>query len=120
MRRDLKTNKSLRKGFTSLFKIAADLRLEEFLPQKISSSAVTTVSGHCIPRIYLLNAGTRIGCPAVLRYMFDAARNQDKKAGDGECQLGLKNDWSDLLSCRNDREFEFVAWACGYGRDEFI
>jgi hypothetical protein len=56
----------------------------------------------------------------VLRYMFDAAKEDDEKAGDGECQLTLKEEWSDLPICRNDHEFEFVARACGYGGDDFI
>jgi hypothetical protein len=52
--------------------------------------------------------------------MFDAAKQEYKKAGNGECQLVLKKAWSDLPTCRNDHEFEFVARACGYGGDEFI
>jgi hypothetical protein len=30
--------------------------------------------------------------------MFDAAKEDDEKAGNGECQLILKEEWSDLLS----------------------
>ena len=61
-----------------------------------------------------------MGCRAVLRYMFDAAKEEDEKAGDGQCQLILKEEWSQLPTCRNDHEFEFVARACGYGGDDFI
>lgn len=61
-----------------------------------------------------------MGCRAVLRVMFDAAEEQDEKAGDGECQLILKKEWSDLPTCRNDHEFEFVARVCGYGGDDFV
>ena len=52
--------------------------------------------------------------------MFDVAKEADEKAGNGECQLTLKKEWSDLPTCRNDHEFEFVARACGYGGDDFI
>jgi rubredoxin len=56
----------------------------------------------------------------VLRYMFDAAKGEDEKAGNGECQLILKTEWSDLPTCRNDHEFKFVTRACGYSKDDFI
>jgi hypothetical protein len=52
--------------------------------------------------------------------MFDAAKEQDEKAGNGECQLRLKEEWSDLPTCRNDHEFEFVAWVCSYGGTGFM
>jgi hypothetical protein len=121
VRRNLKTNKSLRKGFRKLFKIAAECLKAGRVPTAENLEWCCDNSERPLhTKNYLLDAGTQMGCRAVLRYMFDAARSQDEKAGDGECQLGLKNDWSGLLSCRNDHEFEFVAWACGYGRDDFI
>jgi hypothetical protein len=54
--------------------------------------------------------------------MFDAAKEEDEKAGNGECQLILKKlkKWSHLPTCRNDHEFEVVARACGYGGDESV
>jgi hypothetical protein len=63
-----------------------------------------------------------MGFRAVLRCMFDAAKEEDEKAGNGECQLILKKlkKWSHLPTCRNDHEFEVVARACGYGGDDLI
>lgn len=61
-----------------------------------------------------------MGCRAVLRYMFDAAKQEDEKVGNRECQPILKKEWSDLPICRNDHEFEFVASACGYGGHDFM
>jgi hypothetical protein len=46
--------------------------------------------------------------------MFDAAKEEDEKAGNGECQLIVREEWSQLPTCRNDHEFEVVARACGY------
>jgi hypothetical protein len=52
VRKNLKINKSLRKGFVNISKFLwSVLRQKEFPPQKTSSGAVTTeASGHQIPR----------------------------------------------------------------------
>ncbi|KAL4989772.1 hypothetical protein BDW68DRAFT_195610 [Aspergillus falconensis] len=94
IQKNLKTNKSLRKDF------------EKRWPPDTKN--------------YLQRAGTQMGCWAVLQYMFNTAKEEDEKAGDGQCQLILKEEWSNLPTCRNDHEFEFVARACGYGGDDFI
>ena len=52
--------------------------------------------------------------------MFDSAEEEDEKSGIGECQLILKREFSDLPTCRNDHEFEFVANPCGYSEDDCI
>lgn len=62
-------------------------------------------SGHQSPRTI---SGV-LGCRAVFRYIFDTAKEWDEKAGNGECQLTLEERWSELPTCRNDHEFEFVA-----------
>lgn len=61
-----------------------------------------------------------MGCWAVLRHMFDAAKAADEKIGNGGYQLGMKGKRSNLPTCRNDLEFEFVAKACGYGEDHIF
>lgn len=52
--------------------------------------------------------------------MFDAAKAQDEKIGNGGFELGMKGKPSDLPTCRNDLEFEFVVRACGYGEDNMF
>jgi hypothetical protein len=54
--------------------------------------------------------------------MFDAAKEEDEKAGNGECQRILKElkEWSHLPTCRNDYEFEVVARACGHSGDDSV
>jgi hypothetical protein len=69
---------------------------------------------------YLRRAGTQMGFRAVLRCMFEAAKEEDENAGNGECQLIFRKEWSRLPTCRNDHEFEVVARVCGYGGDDFI
>ncbi|KAJ5373957.1 zinc knuckle transcription factor [Penicillium concentricum] len=122
VRENLKTNKSLRKGFANLFQIAVECLKAKRAPVAANLEWYCKSRSEWPPYIksYLRRAGTRMGCRAVLREMFDAAMNEDEKAGNGECQRILKKEWSDLPTCRNDHEFEFVARACGYSGDDSI
>ncbi|PYH99228.1 hypothetical protein BO71DRAFT_476797 [Aspergillus ellipticus CBS 707.79] len=122
VRRNLKTNKSLRKGFVNIFRIAVECLKAERAPTAANLEWCCNNRSEWPPdtKNYLRRAGTQMDCRAVLRYMFDTAKEEDEKAGSGECQLILKQEWSDLPTCRNDHEFEFVAKACGYSKDDFI
>ncbi|OQD86705.1 hypothetical protein PENANT_c007G03009 [Penicillium antarcticum] len=122
VRHNLETNKSLRKGFVNIFKIAVECLEAKKVPTAENLEWCYNDRSEWPPdtKNYLRRAGTQVGCRAVLREMFDAAKKEDEKAGDGECQRILKEEWSDLPICRNDHEFEFVARACGYGGDDFI
>jgi GNAT superfamily N-acetyltransferase len=122
VRRNLRTNKSFRKGFANIFRIAVDCLKANRVPTAESLEWCCNNRSEWPPdtKNYMRRSGTAMGCRAVLRYMFDAAKEEDEKAGNGECQLVLKEAWSDLPTCRNDHEFEFVARACGYGGDDFI
>ncbi|KAJ5824168.1 hypothetical protein N7447_006508 [Penicillium robsamsonii] len=114
---NLKTNKSLRKGFVNLFQIAVECLQTKKVPTAANLEWYCKNRSEWPPHTknYLRRAGTQMGCRAVLREMFDGAKEQDEKAGDGKCQLILKKEWSNLPTCRNDHEFECVARACGYG-----
>ncbi|KAL2871683.1 uncharacterized protein BJX67DRAFT_389187 [Aspergillus lucknowensis] len=122
VRKNLETNKSLRKGFVNIFQIAVECLRAKKAPTAENLEWCSNNRSEWPPdtKNYLRRAGAQMGCRAVLRYIFDTAREQDEKAGDGECQLTLKEKWSDLPTCRNDHEFEFVARACGYGSDDSI
>lgn len=117
VRKNLKTNKSLRKGFVNIFQIAVECLEAKKVPTAENLGWCCNNRSEWPPdtKNYLRRAGTQLGCRAVLRHMFDVAKENDEKAGDGECQLILKKKWSDLPTCRNDHEFEFVARVCGYG-----
>jgi hypothetical protein len=121
VRKNLKTNKSLRKGFVNIFQIAVECLKARKVPtaENLRWCYNNRSEWPTHTKNYLRRAGTQMGCRAVLRYMFDAAKEEDEKAGNGECQL-LRKEWSHLPTCRNDHEFEVVARACGYVRDDFI
>ncbi|KAL4745592.1 hypothetical protein BDW72DRAFT_186441 [Aspergillus terricola var. indicus] len=122
VRKNLKTNKSLRKGFVNIFRIVVECLEAKRVPTAENLEWCCNNRSEWPPdtKNYLRRAGTQMGCYAVLRYMFDAAKEQDEKAGDGECQLILEEEWSVLPTCRNDHEFEFVARTCGYSGDDLI
>ncbi|PYH42930.1 uncharacterized protein BP01DRAFT_324199 [Aspergillus saccharolyticus JOP 1030-1] len=122
MRKNLKTNKSLRRGFVNIFQIAAECLKARKVPTAENLKWFCNNRSEWPPdtKNYLQRAGTQMGFRAVLRCMFDAAKEEDEKAGNGECQLILREEWSRLPTCRNDHEFEVVARACGYSGDDFI
>lgn len=122
VRKNLKTNKSLRKGFVNIFQLSVECLKANRVPtaENLEWCGNNRSEWPLDTKNYLRRAGTQMGCRAVLRYMFDAAKQEDEKVGNGECQLILKKEWSDLPICRNDHEFEFVASACGYGGHDFI
>lgn len=68
-----------------------------------------------VTRNYLTRASDLSGVRAVLTCIFNEAQNRDDRTGDGEFQIMYDNEYSSLRVCRNDREFKFVARACGLG-----
>lgn len=53
--------------------------------------------------------------------MFNTAKEEDEKAGNGKYQLTLKKEWSHLPTYRNNHEFGFIAGTYGYHDwDDFI
>lgn len=108
VRKNLKTNKSLRKGFVNIFQISVECLKANRVPTAENLEWCCNNRSEWPPdtKNYLRRAGTQMGCRAVLRYMFDAAKQEDER------------ERSDLPTCRNDHEFEFVASACGYGGDD--
>jgi hypothetical protein len=124
VRKNLKTNKSLRKGFVNIFQIAAECLKARKIPTVENLAWCCNNRSEWPPHTknYLRRAGTQMGFRAVLRCMFDAAKEEDEKAGNGECQRILKElkEWSHLPTCRNDYEFEVVARACGHSGDDSV
>lgn len=122
VRENLKTNKSLRKGFVNMFQIAVECLKAGKVPTAQNLEWFRDNQSEWPPHTknYLRRAGTQMGSRAVLRYMFDRAKKEDEKAGTEDSQLVSKEEWSRLPTCRNDHEFEFVARACGYAADDVI
>jgi hypothetical protein len=92
VRKKLKTNKSLRKGFVNIFQIAVECLEAKEVPTAENLGWCCNNRSEWPPdtKNYLRRAGTQLGCRAVLRHMSDIAKENDEKAGNGECQLILK------------------------------
>ncbi|KAJ6093616.1 hypothetical protein N7486_008905 [Penicillium sp. IBT 16267x] len=114
VRKNLKKNKSVRKGFANMFRVVVVCLKAKRVPTAENLESSCNNWGELLPdtKNYLQHAGLQIGCWAVLRHIFDAAKEENDKVGNGECQ--------DLPTCRNDLEFEFVARAYGYGGNDFM
>lgn len=110
--RNFQTNKSLRKGFANMFDhIAACLR-QNSIPTEANILEAWRNASEWPPvtRNFLEKGGN---VENALRVVFDVARDQDYKAGDGETMAVFSDDILKLPECRNDHEFGFVALACG-------
>ncbi|KAF4169680.1 hypothetical protein CNMCM6936_006839 [Aspergillus lentulus] len=82
VRKNLKTNKSLRKGFVNIFQIAAECLKARKVPTVENLEQCCNNRSEWPPHTknYLRRAGTQMGFRAVLRCMFDAAKEEDEKA----------------------------------------
>lgn len=114
--RDFRTNKSLRRGFQNTFFHVASCLKSEAIPrvENILNALHDENEWTSETRNYLNRSGTPEGIQAVLETLFDKARNKDRQTA-----AGLFVPWQEQLKlkvCRNDHEFEFVAWACGLPR----
>jgi hypothetical protein len=107
----LRTSPSLLQGFVDIFQIIEKCLEEKNIPTAENILQCVNERSTSLPHTqeYLQHAGTQKGCHAALNLLFNAARKQDQKAGDGECQRRLGQSWSVLPACRNDHEFKFVA-----------
>ena len=122
VRHNLETNKSIRKGLVNMFQIAAECLEAKQVPTAQNLECWSNDRREWPPNTknFLRRAGAQMGCRAVLRRMFDAAKDEDEKAGNRLLKCISGNELSHLPRCRNDHEFEFVARACGYGGTDSI
>ncbi|KAF7179173.1 hypothetical protein CNMCM7691_008104 [Aspergillus felis] len=82
VRKNLKTNKSIRRGFVNIFQIATECLKARKVPTAENLNWCCNNRREWPPdtKNYLRRAGTQMGFRAVLRYMFDAAKEEDEKA----------------------------------------
>lgn len=116
VRKNLKTNKSMRQGFANMFshfarclekgRIPSEREVLDFYQSGVSEWPPVT-------RNYLERGGS---VAAVANAIFEQAMNQDEWAGDGGHRESFEKDIDKLVACRNDHEFGFVAGMCGYKR----
>lgn len=117
MQRNFRTNKSYRQGFTNIFGFVAACLRSDIVPREENVVRAYLNAGNEWPpvtRNYFERGGTMDGkIEPVLRIIFDNARDQGHLSGDGEFERAMADTISNLKTCRNDREFGFVALACG-------
>lgn len=116
VRENMKTNKSMRRGFTNMFDHFAGCLRKGIWPTKAAVLRLYRDDASEWPpvtRSYLERGGT---VAAVANAIFEQAMGQDEWAGDGNHRECSAEDIDALVACRNDHEFGFVAGMCGYKR----
>lgn len=112
IQQSFKTNKSLRQGYTNLFRFIAACLCADTIPPETNVLAAWSNGREWSPATRnFLQRGGRV--ESVLREVFDSALDQDLKAGDGSLWMDFESEIGKLPKCRNDHEFGFVALACG-------
>jgi hypothetical protein len=116
----LGTNGTLRRGYVNIFQIVAECLEAKRVPNPENIERCSSERSLWQPGTheFLRFSGTDRGCHAVLRFLFDASKERDEKAGNGATQVCLGESWPILPVCRNDNEFEFVAKTCGYPEED--
>ena len=116
VRQNLKTNKSLRRGFANMHEHVARCLKEGRIPTKaniLDFYRNRVNEWPPVTRNYLDRGGTVEGAA---NGVFGAARIWDELAGDGLHMDAAGAQINELPACRNDHEFGFVSGMCGYDR----
>jgi GNAT superfamily N-acetyltransferase len=118
VRENLKTNKSMRQGFVNLCgHFATCLKTEGLqgvpIPDNVLRQLQRASEWPPCSKNFMDRGGTIFSVGSMI---FNAAKDQDIFAGDGEHLHVFKKDIEALPECRNDHEFGFVSGICGYKR----
>lgn len=116
VRENLNTNKSMRQGFSNMFSHFAKCLEQGRMPTEgeVLDFYQTHVSEWPpVTRNYLQRGGS---VAAVANTIFEKAMERDEWAGDGYHREVFSEQIDELVACRNDHEFGFVAGMCGYKR----
>ena len=107
VRKNLETNKTMRQGFTNIFRYVATCLHNNHLPTTAHVLKTTELSKEprSCTKAFLQRGGT---VDAVVQACFDAAIDQDIYLGDGQYKECFTEDIVTRPKCRNDREFEFA------------
>lgn len=112
---NLKTNKSMRKGFMNLCNHIATCLQRNIVPNEQNVEMVLREANEWPPtsRVFLQRGGS-VG--AVATMLFQRAMESDEFTGDPLHVETFGNKIRQLPECRNDNEFGFVSGMCGYER----
>lgn len=105
VRVNMGTNKSMRKGFTNLFRCVAKTIAAKKLP--LTEHVMQQIYGEWPPvtKVYLERRGT---VAAVVLAIFNVATGQDEYLGDGDHFYVFRDEIEELKECRNDHKFVFA------------
>jgi GNAT superfamily N-acetyltransferase len=115
VRRKFKTHKSIRQGYANMYSCVRDCLESNLAPSVENMLQAVSKRSEWSPvtRKYLTRASDLPGIRAALTCIFNEAQDTDDRTGNGEFQTMYASEYSSLRVCRNDREFIFVARACG-------
>jgi ribosomal protein S18 acetylase RimI-like enzyme len=115
VRDNLKTNKSMRQGFTNLCLYIATCIRDKMGPCEVNVLAALRDANEWPPatKSFLQRGGS---IASVASMIFERAMNNDEWAGDGDLEELFGKEIAELPECRNDHEFGFVSGMCGYKR----
>lgn len=116
VRENLKTNKSMRQGFSHMFSHFAKCLEQGRMPTE--GEILDFYRSHVsewppVTRNYLQRGGS---VAAIANTIFEKAMDRDEWAGDGLHREVFSDQIDELVACRNDHEFGFAAGMCGYKR----
>jgi GNAT superfamily N-acetyltransferase len=116
VRDNLKTNRSMRRGFVNMLSHFAKCLQQGRMPTE--GEVLDYYRSHesewpPVTRNYLQRGGS---VAAVANMIFEKAMERDEWAGDGHHRELFGEEIDELVVCRNDHEFGFVAGMCGYKR----
>lgn len=114
VRNNMRTNKSMRQGFTNMFKHIIRCLDKKLVPNQRSLLATYESGSDEWPPVTknFLNRGGTVESVATI--VFEQAMAHDECAGNGEARQLWGDEIDKLPACRNDHEFGFVAKMCGY------
>ncbi|KAL6896377.1 hypothetical protein GGI43DRAFT_410944 [Trichoderma evansii] len=116
VRDNMRTNKSIRQGFASIFGRFAEFLQDSTEPpraNKIFEMILFENEWPPVTKNYLKRGGT---VEAVGSTLFMKAMNESRWAGGGIHWEAFEDNIEALPACRNDDEFGFVSGLCGYER----
>jgi GNAT superfamily N-acetyltransferase len=112
----LHTNKALQQGFANTFKYIASCLNSDIVPTRENVLRAVQNDSEAPPviRDYFEQGETTRGkVEGALRVIFEEAKIQDEKFGNGVMEAAMGTELSQLEICRNDQEYGFVASECG-------
>lgn len=112
VRDNLRTNKSMRRGFANLFDHIATCLRGKRIPTEASVFRVMDENSEWPPHTKnFLQRGGRVS--DALSVMIDHAMSEDEKTGIGDFMEMMGDEVRQLRKCRNDHEFGFVRFGFG-------